>query len=154
MPSKPSKTVRSSATPTLQGLARLGYFYLATFLGLVTFAVGSVCLLNVLLDAYVLPPVANVYDITDALSSTLRSQYGPSYVETGPVTKTLSMVDAKAAVAQADTRIATYSTTDVPSRNSALSLSIVLMLIGGVIYFWHRREIFKKMQKVESKKQS
>ncbi len=94
MPTKTSKVVKSSTTPTLQGLARLGYFYLATFLGLVTFAVGSVCLINVLLDTYVLPPVANVYDITDALPSVLRSQYGPGYTDKGPVAKTLSMVEA------------------------------------------------------------
>lgn len=140
----PTKKKVAAPTSNLSGLARVGYMYLAAFLGLVAFAVGSAGLINVFMETVILPPAMYSYGLRDAIPAELNVRsYAPGAVE---INKPITMAEAQAAVQRANEKVNTLSTRSVAERNRALSLSIVFVLVGGAVYFGHRKETLTLVQ--------
>lgn len=152
---KPFETDTSAAMPGV--VIRYAYLFLATYLSLVALVIGSMGIINVVLEQYVLPPSYDLY----ALRSVLNNEVGSKLVippaptpEAIPAKPLFTMADAQARVAQAMTNLhaqiesAKSSQLPLNTRNRGLSLSLSFLVIGGAIYWWHRRDLMKL--KVES----
>lgn len=121
-------------------LAKTGYLFLATFLGLMALALGSAGLINVGLESIVLPPSQQSYMIRDAIDQVLRTDF--PYPRSENAVITLSRTQAENVVNKANQQLMKTAIISIPTRNRSLSLSLVFILVGGGVYWWHRRELF------------
>ncbi len=148
MPTKKKTTATAIAKPAgnLHGLAKAGYMYLATFLGLVALALGATGLINVAMEMTVLPPAIYDYEIRSAISNSLNVV--PKYLPSGGEQITApTMSEAQAAVQKANEHVNSLYKLNIAERNRALSLSLVFVLVGGVIYLFHRKETLNLVKK-------
>ncbi len=128
---------------------RFSYLFLFAYLGLIGLAFGVAGLVNVGLEEYVLPKSQDVYIYRSAIDSEMNSRI--SYDAATPQTITLEV--AKDVVKKARENIQTQKANEdqmrysVSNRNRALSLSISFLIIGGLVYIWHRKDVFSLLKK-------
>src|SRR3972149_11610048 len=149
MPKKKPSSSSSSPSSREPSPVKYSYLFLFAYLGLIGLAFGVAGLVNVGLEEYVLPKSQDVYLYRSAIDNELNSRITYDAVTTQAVT--LDM--AKDVVKKARENIQTQKTSEeqmkyaVSNRNRALSLSISFLLIGGIVYIWHRKDVFALLKK-------
>lgn len=147
MPKKSSPSAPKQPSPV-----KFSYLFLFSYIGLIGLAFGVAGLVNVGLEEYILPKTQDIYAYRSAIDNELNSRI--NYSSTTVQTITLDM--AKDIVKTANENIEAKKSSDeqmrflVSNRNRALSLSFSFLLIGGLVYIWHRKDVFALLKKMKN----
>jgi hypothetical protein len=152
MPSKKKNSPSSSSSTSREpSPVKFSYLFLFAYLGLIGLAFGVAGLVNVGLEEYALPKSQDVWMYRSAIDNELNSRISYDAV----TTQTVTLDMAKDIVKKARENLMKQKDSDeqmrysVSNRNRALSLSVSFLIIGGIVYVWHRKDVFRLLKSKE-----
>ncbi len=128
-------------TETSTSTIRYAYLFTTAYLSLIAVVIGGVGVINVVLEQYILPPHYDTYTLRNVLNDQVQGKY--TFVN-----MTVAQERAAQAMTNLDDKIQKAKTDTYPTneRNRALSLSFSFLVIGGAIYWWHRKDVMMLIQ--------
>lgn len=128
------------ASKTTMGLAKVSYLFLGSFLGLTVLMLGITGIVQVGLESYLASSSYNVNEYQVSIDNALRSTVSIDRNTTSPSTL-VDRTTAEKVVRKANEALQLNTTLPIAKRNQSLSLGIIFIVVGGGMYFWHRREL-------------